>query len=599
MPSLSDMLEDTMLFVAARGKGIEPEPFGAGGINPTEPPIPQKAVDGVAAKTLPIWHWVLGASPNEVAQVSCISRGMHNSRMLVCENISFHNIRIKAKLKQSNNLPLTDPFVIGSFFLNNGRVNAFDPSKASPGSHFLYPLAAELDKSFLIAYAFDFPNGIDQDPEHVPEEAINKTDFMPSVLKNDGKKALPGQQLLVTQKPLRVVVFESLVCCKENNDFDPGGLLGGARMTPHLMIMTNQPVSDVFGEIRQARPAKMTMMGKKHKHSNMNHTIENGLWADNNDAAFIGSAPLGLIEEALDAIGIPNKLSSISGLPSPFWDDLFACYLVDDPKENVSGKFKVVRPDKGARTVIGAVKQLQDLFQITSTSKPYENRDFRRLPRQGAFDNIHQAPTMKEVGSTRSGFHGDKIYMAPFCEHDCLHTHWRWSIAFKEKQVHGWSNSTGTGIVPGRPYSVAGAPMVPENQFVELEFTSLSAYKYKVHAKGANAARPNEDIAPGTYTFMNHHGSDYAVFVDASEFSDFTKAKAYVMANVFINKEPTLKSTPFLPGTQLRRPDEVMDLDNSEYLYWHLRWGGQQNFLNPDKVQERLKIINLKKIKDD
>ncbi len=543
-----------MLFVAAAGKGTEPVPFnGNGGV--AKPDIPDADISDSAAKKQAIWHWKIGNTLNQVDDISCIARGMHNARMLVCDSVSFDDIIVHANGKASKPLPLTDQFILQKHFLEAGRINPFDPKNPVIGSHYLYPLESELDKSFLFVYAYDFLNGLDQDPVAVSDSTILFSDFMPDPQHRSAQTARPGEQLTVTLGVPRVVVFQSLVCCKERDDFDPGGLLGGGRMIPHLMIMVNQPASNVFAKIHHKRPSQMKMLEHKehHDHSNMNKAVENGLWADKNKTGL---------------------------LPSPFWDDIFDCYLLGGK----SGVFKVVRPDKGARPVNGAVKVFD---KIALLGKDYENRDFNRLPRQGAFDNIHVAPTITTTAkASEPQFHTDKVYMAPFCEHDCLHMHWRWGKDYDAKQNLGWSLSTGSGVVPGKPYMDAGVPMVPENQFVDINLTGLSSYKYEVHAKGKSAASPLDPIPAGTYTFVNHHGSAYALSVNMLM---FTAAKGLVSTIVHNSGEPTLT---------LAHAAEILSLD-SVFLYWHLRWGGITNTFSPDEVKERVVTIDAAKVRDE
>src|SRR5262249_40228445 len=110
---------------------------------------------------------------------------------------------------------------------------------------------------------------------------------------------------------------------------------------------------------------------------------------------------------------------------------------------------------------------------------PYKRFPIEKVPGQGDFDNVHLAPKMilDPIGSKSPLTHPknqakfikfpvkdgsgtvlkswglEDVGMAPFCLHDCLHTHWRWSTEFTDPKNRGWSRDFD-------PYSTAGAPLV-------------------------------------------------------------------------------------------------------------------------------------------
>jgi hypothetical protein len=92
--------------------------------------------------------------------------------------------------------------------------------------------------------------------------------------------------------------------------------------------------------------------------------------------------------------------------------------------------------------------------------------------------------------------HTERVWMAPFCSHDCFHVHWRWGAEESAPWTFGW-NETG-------PYKVAGAPMVPLHQSVELELHGPNAFSY--HAKSTYGSKH----VPGTWDVVMHHGAAYA-----------------------------------------------------------------------------------------
>jgi hypothetical protein len=87
--------------------------------------------------------------------------------------------------------------------------------------------------------------------------------------------------------------------------------------------------------------------------------------------------------------------------------------------------------------------------------------------------------------------------MAPFCAHDCLHLHTRWSDNLNDTQATwGWGG--------GRPCMEKGRPMVPENQDVYLVLLSDHAISYL-----ASADHPPVDA----WQVFCHHGAGYGLSI--------------------------------------------------------------------------------------
>jgi hypothetical protein len=213
----------------------------------------------------------------------------------------------------------------------------------------------------------------------------------------------------------------------------------------------------------------------------------------------------------------------------------------------------------------------------------YKDHEIRRVRRQGAFDNIHTAPTFKIDDVSPKGVDKSilaKVYMAPFCEHDCLHTHWRWGEFTTEKQNRGWSSSTQLSLVPGVPYTTVGSPMVPDNQQIDISVNSASSYEYRVIVKS------KDPIPAGTYSFINHHGSAYAVSV----VGPLAGAKAFVKAAVADDLAEVSLS--------------VVDF-SSEKFYWHLRYAlfaeklREIDDFNKLAARERTQVVNRTKMLDE
>jgi hypothetical protein len=197
---------------------------------------------------------------------------------------------------------------------------------------------------------------------------------------------------------------------------------------------------------------------------------------------------------------------------------------------------RVVHPGPTSKLSLAQVKKLYGDAGLRSTDLlPRKMADVVKAPRQGQFDSIHIAPRMKaDLLLARSDMNMpawvdtlSEIRMAPFCEHDCMHTHWRWGAnwddarmnfpvdAFKllknPTSIKGFSGEGASGKFSGVgvPYTQFGAPMVPLNQEVAVAFESEHAFKYT-----ATAAK---DIVPGVWQIVFHHASGYALSVKESE----------------------------------------------------------------------------------
>jgi hypothetical protein len=168
---------------------------------------------------------------------------------------------------------------------------------------------------------------------------------------------------------------------------------------------------------------------------------------------------------------------------------------------------------------------------------PRVRNDVIKLPGQGTFDNLHLAPRMKldkVIGTPEMNAPNwqplqdtlDTVRMAPFCEHDCMHTHWRWGLAFKgginpnQLPLRGFVASAEARFAgTGKPYQDVGAPMVPLNQDLDIGFGSNSHLLYSARIA---------DIAPGVWQPVYHHGSAYVLGFPAFGALLFAATKAGV-----------------------------------------------------------------------
>ncbi len=157
--------------------------------------------------------------------------------------------------------------------------------------------------------------------------------------------------------------------------------------------------------------------------------------------------------------------------PLPFWGNLFSYHQTNAYQNLGQEKIKVVCNDaRGERSDDSGLVERDIVLGI-------DTLNFKKMPHQGEFDNIHMAPKLKMVhvthtslrrcwarlsrGDTREFFPVDPaqlglddISMAPFCAHDYFHMHWRWG-----------SGALRDGLADGiRPRPGGWRPLVPLNQ---------------------------------------------------------------------------------------------------------------------------------------
>lgn len=158
-------------------------------------------------------------------------------------------------------------------------------------------------------------------------------------------------------------------------------------------------------------------------------------------------------------------------------------------------------------------------------------RDVLKVERQAAFDSIHLAPRMKadtltEPPFNKPEFQLNSISMAPFCEHDCLHTHWRWGLNWADWHLKPMATNTqplkGFALAPddpafskfamvGVPYSEVGNPMTPFNQRINMNFPNAHSFTYTAHI--TLDSPHNSAIHPGVWQPVFHHGSVYSLTI--------------------------------------------------------------------------------------
>jgi hypothetical protein len=467
VPSLDALLSSTLFFTADAGNAaFESQPLPTAG-PPFSPPTPTPSAAG-APEDQPIWSWT--HDPADVTAITGITakvRPMNFMTMTALDRVSFGPVEIEDPNNgQAITLPLDNAQLVRRSFLPFGNVN---------GVHPIWRLPAKVDASLLLVFAFERdPN----DPTNfIPpfEATMASDDFM------------PPPNVDAFDQPLRIVVCCELVLCKERPDFEPLGVMAAGRIHPHVMVISNQPLTRATVTVSLARPTSSSMSDPS-----MSPNIGMGLFTDTNDNGARLSSLTSGINAILGAVGAPVPP------PIPLWDNIFDYYRID-PQAGTS--LTVVDPAAGHRTVNGAIETL-DLITALTPFVTYSPMSFDKVVRQGTYDNMHISPKMLVgLGGVVAP---DPTVMAPVCAHDCFHMHWRWGAMWSGPgmswlpnnfALNGWN-------LAGVPYADPGAPQVPFNQRVGITIMGPTSLDYQAEIQG---------VASGAWQFVLHHGAAYSI----------------------------------------------------------------------------------------
>jgi len=447
--SLTDLLNQTLLFTASPKPRLVTNaiPFaslaGRGNIGRGENPANRR-----------IWEFELNGLDG-VRNVTVRQREMNDMRMSVCREVKWGDVKVTYQGK-THVLPLTNRFLLQTYYLSEGTIPDSDTG--------YWQLPMNLDQSFQRIFGFQLKGGQIQ---QLGETELHSRDLMGQPSPLLFSRARNGTQQGVP--PLRVLVCMALGCAKERNDFEPGGVLGAARLLPHVMLVANLPVESMEATVTLAR--EPTTPHTRHDKEEMSARISSGFFTDRNDTLH----------------------------PLPYWNNLFDYYWIDPP---MGTEVKVVRRDRPLpRERVGLIKEVSiGSSRGSSWIAGYKPKLVKKAPRQGEFDNIHMAPKMKLPASVLRKIPSNwpkETTMAPFCVHDCFHVHWRWGrgrVVGNPKWVRGWGEDA--------PYREIGAPMVAPNQDVTVKMLSpcSMAYTAKIHAP-----------VVGRWQIVMHHGGAYAL----------------------------------------------------------------------------------------
>jgi hypothetical protein len=147
------------------------------------------------------------------------------------------------------------------------------------------------------------------------------------------------------------------------------------------------------------------------------------------------------------------------------------------PLPNWSWMFDYIDPDiTNEKRIVGAFsssetdKNRSRSKLVVWPTEVVDGQDYRmhieKLPRQGAYDNIHMHPEMLEHEPPHEH---QPLLTAPFCAEKCFHLHWRWGITSINSlsvpyEFLGWVGSGATAVAHGG----RGTPLIPPNQHLDV-----------------------------------------------------------------------------------------------------------------------------------
>jgi hypothetical protein len=504
MSNLDSLLKDTLLLTAAPGAKYQSFEKGAarGG--------------GSTSGTGATWGWTHAASRAD--RVTGVTHRLRATpwfpaqTLTVLEELVWHPIEVVHR-GVTLKLELTEEFLLRRYEASRGSV-------APEQSRFWLP--ATLDRSMLLVFGFQVnlraPAGT-VTLERIPSDVLERDDFMPFA---DAKPpALPEMKVKRTETgtlqltPLRVLVCAEFVCCAERADYTPGGLAATSRFRPHLMFISNRPLDRMAAAISIRRPAVSGMShpgshpkpppGEPHAPhdghgSHGMHALDippttppapgPGTPLDDPDG-MVHEMAAGFWSDSNEGLVCWQNLKNLSG--PPLWGSMFSRVRTDVP---AGAGYLMASPQASQGEQGRGTPGFNSWLWNGSQYVAYQQT---LMPRQGYFDNIHIAPPMKAPPSFlerfgKLGYHLDRIAMAPFCIHDCLHLHWRWlPTGPKEKHLWGWGESG--------PYTAEGEPHIPPHQHLRVEMESTHAFAYRVQA--------DQGLVAGRWQYVLHEGLAY------------------------------------------------------------------------------------------
>jgi len=433
-----------------------------------------------------------------------------NGKSAVCSSITWgEDVKIRCIVKNFGpdiheyKLPLDSKFLIAFCKAEKGKI----PVRQS--AYWQGDVLTSLAASFQLVYGYSLAQAGGVRPFE-PEETkaddfsdfnsdAQSTGIGSSLASIAGIMVLPSlrgtkavQKIYLSRA--RIIVCVSLVCCNPSI-CDPFGIVYGARIFPLTMVKANNAIVKIeklTTETIIQRPA-FPDIPQPYFFTDGNKLGDH--WWDKTSNAIK-----------------PNSWHT--------WADMFGYYNL---KPKPGQDFKMVDTSrKNIRNIENIRKKLfHDPFPNPIPPGTYLTTNLVKYPRQGDYDNLHIAPLMNF-----------STFMAPICQHNCLHMHVRWGATveeifqfknlayeshnkirsvfkafkileeeFEESRLtskhwfRGWSEDYG-------PYQEWGLPLVPPDQDIILHMIDRG-YIYK--AIITNSARTHH------WQIIFHHGTYYAL----------------------------------------------------------------------------------------
>lgn len=555
--------------------------------------------------TAKLWNW--SSDGSEFKNVSCRVAQQRYRRQVVLQQAVFghqegrsmeESVKVGISTRGGPDIDLDlrfeDEFLHSKWYVHDAEMPR--------GAHWLWPLAASLDSALVIAYAYeirpDGPAPYTPSPDEEGEQAMHelagskdptwwrrawKGSFMdgrPALLaglpdaafRSSVLAAKVGEKKKGKAEWPRILVVVSFSTFKELNDFDLGAAGGVARFYPHIMVRSSVPLSYVRGAVRMTRPEETTALDLpdlKSSCCNANRKIGSLLITDSNDVG----------------VDLPDM---------PLWCPLFA-YGEADPHLRIHEPIRMVDRRKIVRhpdpLKPSPVKRYDELWHGYVAQ-------LKKQPRQGEFDNVHLSPHLsldaawvswKEFDARendtverhlvlkpadRKRLRLDDLVMAPICAHDCFHLHTRWGTLRVFDFNNGWGDTMDS------PYQVAGAPMVPPNQDVDLTFLGAANIIYSAMAQGLH---PGEPIPALEWQTVCHHGGGYVCRLYEEGITDLLKALSVPYAASFHQELRFFD----------KHSNEITPQDDMAVFYWVLRYYLAFDMVDGKSVPKALERVDF------
>lgn len=518
---LEKLLKKTMLLVAAPKLKLQEWPGEFKVEAAEEPP---SGADDTSGR---YWQYALAVEDGgpRLSDLKCCVPSCCGTaswtRQDVCESITWGPVSVIWRGIERD-LPLAREYLLGHHGIATDGARQAYIGNASKSEIFSWPVDVDSGVQLVFGYEWDAAHSA----------------FVPFSAETREQDDFPEFEEPDPQAPPRVIVCASFICCRPKADFEAFKVLVAARVYPLIQVFASVELDKVCGAVKLLRPGESSM-----SMDNMEEAMGTAVYTDRN----LDSEMRQLEQEKEQMERLFGPLMSLApGLPPmlPSWNFLFDYYsiLPEDPvhtfravyatkdgkgsdlsgpgcKEvTIPGSRRAFKDFEYWRDLVAWMGSLgllfdvgkrvfewglrtavdKDLVPMPDPRKYFTSTAVTKLAGQGEFDNIHLAPKM--ILEDR----GEKIpvAMAPICQHDCFHTHWRWGKIFDVRQNKGWSWSA----EGGKPHERAGAPLVPLNQDVWVTTHEARGFTYRAECVGP--------IPPGKMQVIMHHGSGYAVEVE-------------------------------------------------------------------------------------